>query len=284
MFVDVAQRNAGARGRVRLYYEVRGRSGAPTLLLIRGLARHLLHWGRLTELLEDDFRLLLFDNRGMGRSDVPRPPYTTRRMADDAVEVLQAAGFEQAHVFGMSLGGMIAQEVALRHPTRVERLVLGCTRAGPGTGPRIAPRVVLQMLSAGRLSPDEAIASTAHMALGERFIAEHPQVIEGWRALAREYPPARQGFLGQLLAGALHDTRRRLSRVVHPTLVVTGDADSLIHADHSRYLAKHIRNARLEVLPGAGHDFTTERPEVAAALLREFLLPAQPAASTATGS
>ncbi|MCA9630959.1 MAG: alpha/beta fold hydrolase [Myxococcales bacterium] len=269
MFTEIADK----RGRkLRLYYEVRGPSSAPPLLLIRGLARHLLHWGKLTELLESDFRLVLFDNRGMGRSDVPRPPYTTRIMADDAARVLQDAGVERAHVFGMSLGGMIAQEFALRHPARVERLVLGCTRAGPGTGPRIAPRVVLQMLGAGRFSPDEAIKRTAHMALGPAFIQRHPEVIESWQALAREYPPTRAGFLGQLLAGGLHDTRKRLDRIVHPTLVVTGDADDLIHADHSRYLARRIRGAQLEVLPGAAHDFTTERPELAARVLRDFLL------------
>ncbi|MEZ4372391.1 MAG: alpha/beta fold hydrolase [Polyangiaceae bacterium] len=278
MHVDIPQK---AGRSVRLYYELRGKSGAPPLLLIRGLARHLLHWGKLPELLEDDFRLVLFDNRGMGRSEVPRPPYTTARMADDAAEVLRAAGVERAHVFGMSLGGMIAQELALRHTTRVDRLVLGCTRAGPGTGPRIAPKTVLEMLGAGRFAPDEAIARTAHLALGERFISEHPEVIAEWRALARDYPPARAGFLGQLVAGGLHDTRRRLSRVAQPTLVITGDADNLIHADHSRYLAKRIRDAQLEVLPGAGHDFTTERPELAAQLLKAFLLPERAARSTA---
>lgn len=278
MYVDVSSKPGRP---IRLHYEVRGPSSAPPLLLIRGLARHLLHWGRLPELLEDDFRVVLFDNRGMGRSDVPRPPYTTARMADDAALVLEAAGFERAHVFGMSLGGMIAQELALRHPARVERLVLGCTRAGPGTGPRIAPRTVLAMLGAGRFKPDEAIARTAHMALGEQFIAEHPEVIEEWRELARKHPPARAGFLGQLLAGALHDTRRRLSRVVQPTLVITGDADNLIHADHSRFLARQIHGAELEVLPGAAHDFTTERPAAAAELLKRFLLAEHQARSAA---
>lgn len=269
MYAEVTRR----RGRrLRLFYEVRGEPHAPPLLLIRGLARNLLHWGRLTELLSADFRLILFDNRGMGRSDVPAPPYLTSSMASDAAQVMRAAGYQQAHVFGMSLGGMIAQELALRHPAQVQSLVLGATRSGPGTGPRIAPKVILQMLAAGRLRPDEAIAQTAHLALGEGFMREQPEVVASWQRLAREYPPARAGFIGQLLAGALHNTTRRLSRVQAPTLVVTGDADNLIHADHSKALAERIPGARLHVLPGAGHDFTTERPEDSAALLREFLL------------
>ncbi len=259
-------------GGVRLHYELRGREDSPPLLLIRGLARHLLHWGDLTPLLERDFRLILFDNRGMGRSDVPPPPYTTRVMADDAARLLNQVGYGQVDVFGMSLGGMIAQEVALRHPGRVRRLVLGCTRSGPGGGPRIAPQVIWRMLSAGRLPPDEAMARTASLALTRDFIARRPEVVDSWRELARELPPSRRGFMGQLLAGATHRTTRRLQQLRQPTLVLTGDADELIHADHSRGLARAIPGASLELLPGAGHDFSTEQPERTAELLREFLL------------
>lgn len=259
-------------GGVRLHYELRGAEGSPPLLLIRGLARHLLHWGELTAQLERDFRLILFDNRGMGRSEVPRPPYTTRVMADDAARLLNQVGYGQVDVFGMSLGGMIAQELALRHPARVRRLVLGCTRSGPGGGPRIAPRVIGRMLSAGRLPPDEAMARTANLALTDDFIAARPDVVESWRQLARQLPPSRLGFVGQLLAGATHRTGARLDQLRQPTLVITGDADRLIHADHSRSLARAIPDARLEVLPGAGHDFSTEQPERTAELLRGFLL------------
>lgn len=257
---------------VRLYYELHGDPEAPPLLMIRGLARNLLHWGELPKLLEPHFRVILFDNRGMGRSSVPSPPYFTTSMADDAAWILRCANVERAHVFGVSLGGMIAQQLAIRHPERVNRLVLGATRAGDGRGPRIPAKVILEMLGAGRLPPEQAIVKTAHLALGDAFIQEHPEVMDLWRELARDYPPTRRGFMGQLLAGATHRARQGLLKLPHQTLVITGDADRLIDAEHSEELARIIPGAELVKLRGAGHDFPTEMPEETAEQLKRFLL------------
>lgn len=256
---------------VSLYYELRGDAGAPPLLLIRGLARTHEHWLELTPLLARSFRLVLLDNRGVGRSSVPRPPYSTAQMADDAARVLDAAGLERAHVFGVSLGGMIAQELALRHPARVERLVLGCTTAGRRAGHPVSLRAALTLLGALRFDAERAVAHTAPLVASPAFLARRPDIIETWQRLARERPPTRAGVLGQLLAAGAHDTVARLGRVRAPTLVLTGDADRLISPENSRYLARAIPGARLELLPGAGHDFTTERPAESTALLEGFL-------------
>jgi 3-oxoadipate enol-lactonase len=267
-------------GRATIYYELKGPERAPALLLIRGLGRTRRHWGPVLDDLTRHFRLILMDNRGVGSSSAPWPPYTTRQMADDAARVLTDAGIERAHVCGISLGGMIAQEFALRHPKRVDRLVLGCTRAGYG-GPPTALPMVARLFETLRLSPEKAVEHTAPLVVGERFAREHPEVIAEWQALARAEPPRLAGLIGQLTAAARHEATRRLPRIACPTLVVTGDVDRMIPPGNSEIIARAIPGARLRVLSGAPHDFVTVRPRETSELLAEFLLdlPARRSAS-----
>lgn len=260
------------RGPVELFYELRGDPAAPPLLLVRGLGRTHEHWLDLGELLQKRFRLVLMDNRGVGRSSTPRPPYSTAEMADDAACVLDHAQVERAHVFGMSLGGMIAQEIALRHAARVDRLVLGCTTAGRRAGHPTPWRSAARLVGAMRFDPERAVAHTAALVVTPAFLARRPDVLVTWQRLARERPLARRGVAGQLLAAARHDTARRLDRIRARTLVASGDADRLIPVENSRYLARAIPGARFELLSGSGHDFTTELPEESAAMLERFLL------------
>src|SRR5215467_3247868 len=129
------------RGGCRIYFELRGDGQSPLLVMIRGLARSSSYWGPLLPRLAPHLRLLLVDNRGVGRSDATRGRYTTRQLADDVAAVMDAARVERAHVFGMSLGGMIAQELALAHGDRIDRLVLGCTTPGGSRARRPSPGV-----------------------------------------------------------------------------------------------------------------------------------------------
>ncbi len=255
----------------RLYWETMGERQAPPLLMIRGLARTARHWGPVLELLARRFFVVVFDNRGVGRSGVPRLPFTTRDMAADAVAVLDAAGVARAQIFGMSLGGMIAQQLALRYPRRVERLVLGCTRAGPGPG-TISPSTVLGLLAAMRAGGVEGLRRSHRLVVSDAFAQRHPEVLQRWEQLARDEPPSPRGVLLQLAAAARHDARRQLPRLAVPTLCVTGTVDRLIHPRASEELAALIPQARLARLGGAGHDFSTEQPEATAALLERFLL------------
>lgn len=261
-----------ARGPVELYYELRGDPAAPPLLLVRGLGRTHEHWLDVADLLARRFRLVLMDNRGVGRSSVPRPPYSTRAMADDCARVLDHAEIQRAHVFGMSLGGMIAQELALRHPARVDRLALGCTTAGRRAGHPTPLRSAARLLGAMRFDAERAVAHTAPIVVTPAFLARRPDVLATWQRLARERPLTRRGVLGQFLAAGRHDTARRLDRIRARTLVLSGDADQLIPVANARYLARAIRGATLELLAGAGHDFTTEQPEASAELIERFLL------------
>ena len=255
----------------RLHYDVAGDADAPPLVLIRGLARSARYWGEVARVLERSHRVVCLDNRGVGSSAATLPPYSTALMADDVVAVMDAVGVARAHVFGMSLGGMIAQMVALNHPDRVDRLVLGCTTPGGRRADRGSWRTLAAMVRSGLLRPHAAVRMIAPILLSRDTIEGRPEVLDEWIRIATSERTSRAGLLGQLVAGARHDAYRDLARVASPTLVVTGDADRLIPPVNSRILAARIPGARLVMLPGAGHDFTTDRPAEAAELVGRFL-------------
>lgn len=216
------------------------------------------------------FELVVVDNRGIGRSDAPSPPYSTRVMAADAIAVLDHAGIERAHVFGVSLGGMISQRIAIDHPSRVDRLVLGCTAArGRAATPLGA---TLALARGATMTLAQAMRHTAPWVCSPEFLARRPDVVESWIRIATEEPATRSGLVGQATAGLTHDAEAELARIAAPTMVITGDADRLIPARHSYALAARIAGAKLVVLRGAGHDFPTERPDETASHLRAFLL------------
>jgi 3-oxoadipate enol-lactonase len=259
-------------GRIRLYYELDGPENAPALVLVRGFARSSAYWLDLRHNLARRFRLLLLDNRGVGRSDTPRPPYSTTSMADDVVAAMDASGIPRAHVFGLSMGGMIAQWVALRHPQRVERLVLAATSPG-GRGARAVPlRARLSLLRSGAMPFERAIRYTAPWVLAPEFRARRPDILDTWAALAATEPPTFAGLAGQILAVARHDAWEDLPQIRARTLVVTGDADRLIPPVNSHRMAGRLPRSALHVFDGAGHDFPTELPEETASVVEDFLL------------
>jgi pimeloyl-ACP methyl ester carboxylesterase len=262
---------AHSRG-CRIYYTVIGEPGLPTLTLVRGLARSARYWGPLLPHLEEHFRVVLLDNRGVGRSDAPPPPYSTARMAADVAAVLDDAAVERTHVFGMSLGGMIAQQVALLYADRVERLVLGCTTHGGRRATRNSWRSALAILRASRMPPREAAYFMAPHLISTEAMEAHPERIEEWAEFAESDPASVLGLMGQASAALRHDTESRLGNIAAPTLVLSGDDDRLIPVRNSELLADKIPGAELRLLPGAGHDFTTDRPRVAATVVKEFLL------------
>jgi 3-oxoadipate enol-lactonase len=257
---------------VTVHYELRGDPSAPPLVMIRGLARSARFWLDFAPRMARSFRVVTLDNRGVGRSDKPRRPFSTRAMADDVAAVLDDVGLSRAHIFGMSLGGMIAARFALRHPDRVDRLVLGCTTMGGARAKRIPLSSIATLVAAGRGSFAEAMTSTAHIVVSPAFLAERDDILPAWRAIATSEPVPLRGSLLQLLAGAEHNISREVHGIRAPTLVLTGDADRLIPAENSERLAALIPGAKLVLLPGAGHDFTTEQPEPSARALESFLL------------
>ena len=241
-------------------------AGDPPLLLIAGIPAIADDWDALAEPLSATRRVIAYDNRGSGRSPVTPRPYTTRQLAADAVGVVDRLGIARAHVFGMSMGGIVAQEVA-GWPDRVDRLVLGCTHAG---------------VEHATPQPRETARAFAMRTgdWGERMSALAPH------ALARDVDPAflrafiakksgdvqdDEGYRAQIAAVLAHDTDDRLPRTSAPTLVITGDDDRVIPGASSEVLAERIPNAPLEVIGGAGHLFFLKRPEATLRVLDEFL-------------
>lgn len=250
-----------------IYWEERGR-GAP-LLLIMGLGVTLEGWSRLGEVLAQRSRTILFDNRGTGRSSVPPGPYPIETMADDAAAVLDAAGVARAHVFGMSMGGMIAQELALHHPDRVASLVLGCTACG-GRDSVPASREVAAALAARQTMTREQAMWT--MAPYIYDAATPRERIEEDFARRLSAPVTADGYFAQL-AGirAWSGTLSRLHGIVAPTLVIHGETDQLVPPENGRIIARAIPGARLVMIPNASHIFTTDRLDAARDAVLSFL-------------
>jgi 3-oxoadipate enol-lactonase len=253
-------------GAVELAYEVLG--DGPPLLLIQGLGYGGRGWGPALEPLAEDFTVAVFDNRGFGASDIPVGPYTVRELAVDARAVLDAAGFERVHVVGASLGGMVAQELALAYPERVDRLVLACTTPGGEAAFPMPARTVSLMLEAPAMPPDVALRRFAVNAVGPD---SSEGLIDRIVAYRTSNPPDPAGWQSQAAAGAMHDALDRLEEIKAPTLVVHGTEDAVVDPRNANLLADRIPGARVERLPGCGHLPFWEEPDTFASLIREFL-------------
>ncbi|MDT7571243.1 MAG: hypothetical protein QOE05_1417 [Actinomycetota bacterium] len=249
----------------KLYWEESG-AGAP-LLLIQGLGWSADMWYSLVPELETAYRVIRYDARGIGRSDVPAGPYRIERMADDAIAVLRAAGVDAAHVLGVSLGGIVAQEVALRHPAAVTSLILGCTH--PGGAETIWPdaEVLAALKNRASTSFDDLVAQAREFAYapGARCVEEDIR-----RRL--ELPTSNEGYEAQLMGGlTFQGTTSRLPSLTVPVLVFTGDLDRMVPPKNSENIAAAVPGATLVVIPGAGHVNFTEQPAAVAKSVREFL-------------
>jgi 3-oxoadipate enol-lactonase len=264
----------GARS-TRIYYEVTGERG-PWVVLIHGLGLSGRFWFDLPQRLAADpqhpYRVITFDNRGTGRSACPKPPYRMGDMADDAIAALDAAGAEAADVVGISLGGMIAQHVALRHPTRVRGLALLATTPGLPQGRLPQPRHLTALLAAGLARRDQPTPAMARLLLSAKHLPQAKELLAEWPAAMAAEPLSSWGFLGQLAAAATHSTASRLAAIACPTVIVAGDEDILQPPDNSRLLARLIPHAELEVLRQVGHAIPLGDPEVVARCLAKLQL------------
>jgi pimeloyl-ACP methyl ester carboxylesterase len=254
-----------------IHYETHGPGDAPPLLLIMGLGLSSGAWDRLPARLQDRFRVIVFDNRGVGRSRHGEGLWSMRDLAGDAAAVLHAAGVDEAgaFVFGISMGGMIAQELALQHPRLVRSLILGATGPSWRHGRRPDPQVVLALLAANLLGP-RAHGRIAPLLVSREFARERPDELHRWLRGAGVGPPA--AVLRQMMAILGHSTLPRLERIRCPTLVITGTDDRLVPPGNSRILHERIPGARLAELPGVGHVFPLEREQETVQLLEQHFL------------
>jgi 3-oxoadipate enol-lactonase len=255
------------RDGARIWWESRG-AGTP-VLLVMGLGYPGAMWYRLLPYLTDGYRTIALDNRGVGATGVPPGPYSIEQMADDAVCVLDAAGVGAAHVVGASMGGFIAQEIALRHPGRVRSLVLGCTNTNDAEAVLPDPGAIAMLTARASMTPREA----AYAARPFVYAPDTPdEVVDEDIAVRLRQPTTPAGYTNQLQAAMAHrGTYERLPQIGVPTLVVHGTIDRLVNPANAAVLAGRIPGARLVMVEGASHIFLSDRTEECGTGLRAFL-------------
>jgi pimeloyl-ACP methyl ester carboxylesterase len=253
-----------------IHYVRRG-EGEP-VLLIQGMSGNHLSWGEpfLTD-LERDFDLVAYDHRGVGRSSSVTDPFAITDLADDAAALIAALGWESAHIVGISMGGMVAQELALRHPERIRTLTLGCTYSG-GEGSALTSSHVANKLAEAMMSgdPDRAIASMYEVNVSPGYGADQ-SAYGTFYEMATALPTPVPVIMLQMQAIAAHDTFDRLQDIAAPTLVIHGTVDEMLPYSNAVLIASRIPNAELVTLEDVGHMFWWEQPERSAAAIRALV-------------
>ena len=245
------------------------------LLLIMGFGMPGEAWLGSVPFLES-FRTIYFDNRGTGKSDRPEGPYTIEQMADDAAGLLDYLGIARAHVYGISMGGMIAQELALRHSEKVRSLVLGCTMCG-GTQakmpePEVVDALVEVISNMGKPDPESWVERQLPLLFTADWVAATPGIRDMMTAmvplLPTTPPETAQHALAGIQAWGTHD---RLPQIDTPTLILHGDRDALIPVENAYILAERISGAKLHIIAGAGHGYPAQDPVGIHHTVTEFL-------------
>lgn len=252
----------------KIYYETHG-AGEP-LLLIMGLGYSSKEWRRLLPFLSEKYQTIIFDNRGTGDTEfLVSEPFTIPNMARDAKAVLDAAGIESAHILGMSMGGMIAQEFALTYPEKTRSLILTVTNCGSVHAVLAKPEVMFTLQGRGASSPEEAFWAMVPYIYDKNTPREK---IEEDLAARNGKFTAPENFMRQLQALiSWQGSFTRLSKITAPTLVMHGENDQLIPCANAKILADQIPNSKLVELENASHIFTTDQTDKSAEAILEFL-------------
>jgi len=257
---------------VKLYYEVFGEG--PPFLFISETACHGEVWKtyQVPE-FSRDHRVIIYDQRGTGHSDKPSAQYTTKTLADDAAALLEHLGAEQAVVYGHSMGGRIAQLVALDYPQKVKKLILASSGASH-TSRGIPLKMCLELVEKGyeKYARDHAV----RIGFTEKFVSEHPERVEAFLKIRLANLPPLESYLLHVIARQAHDTGDRLKEIQVPTLVMVGDDEAKTTMDISHWasaeiLAREISRAKLVVFSDSGHYYFFAKPEETNRVIREFL-------------
>ncbi len=261
-------------GSSRIAYELCSHVGrrAPWLVLIQGLGFDRSGWAPVVSALRRRFRLVLIDNRGSGRSTTADQKFTVADMAVDVTAVLDRSRIAHAHVLGASLGGMVAQELAVRFPQRVDRLVLACTTPGWPYGYPMPRASVQRMTEAASLPADVAQRSLVENALAPDTVKTHPELVERIVRNQKARPGDPVSWKALANAGATYSGGMRQSLISALTLVMYGDADAVVDPRNSKLLSGRIPNSQVVVFPGLGHLFFWEEPAQFAKAVTSFLL------------
>jgi 3-oxoadipate enol-lactonase len=245
-----------------VYYDEFG-AGHP-LILITGLGSTRLAWWKQIEAFAKKFRVINLDNRDAGDSAPGTGPYTIADMAEDVAGVIKNLNLGRTHIVGISMGGMIAQELAIRHPELLDKLVLVATTAGGPTNVNAKPEVTALLMRTEDEDVEMSLRRTFTLIAGEGYMAKHPEDLDQIIKNAFAKPMSLESYQRQLGACVVHfgqGVADRLAQITAPTLVVHGDYDPLIPYPNGEYLAEHIKGARLSTYKGVGHLVMIESPE-----------------------
>ncbi len=257
---------------IEIYYETSG-SGEP-LVLISGLGYPLWQWHKMIPILAEHFRVIAFDNRGVGQTDKPAGPYSARMLAADTAGLLEALGVEKAVVMGHSMGGFVAQAMALDFPEKVGKLVLCSTNFG---GPRHAPITpeAWAVLSDTTSDPLTRFTNGLKVSTTPGWAESHPDEVQAWVRWRIANPLDLAGYQSQIAIGLglvaeAASFENKLPGVRVPALVLFGAHDKVVPPANADLLAAKLPDARIVILPDAGHFFPIETPEAASQAVIDF--------------
>jgi len=254
---------------IEIYYERHG-AGEP-LLWIGGLGANLREIPYLIDAYSQHFEVIGYDARGCGRSTMPAGEWSIADLADDAAALLGALGVEAAFVYGSSMGGMVAQELVLRHSSRVRALILGCTTGGAIRGVQPSSETVQRMIANQSLSGDEALKAGWRLGYSDAYIQANREALLERARTAAELAAPRDSYMRQVLASARHDTYDRLDAIACPVMIIHGEDDVMIPVGNAHLLKERMPHAELHVLAGLGHGYNLEGRAIADELVLGFL-------------
>jgi pimeloyl-ACP methyl ester carboxylesterase len=257
-------------GDINMEYHAEG--NGPPLLMIMGFSGQASSWSeRFVELLRPHFQVIRFSNRGTGLTDRPQVQYTVPMMADDAAGLLREMGIGKAHVLGISMGGMIAQELALNHSERVQGLVLGCTTPGRSRGVQASQEVMALMMPVPGLSLEDQFRKAWPAIVTQGFVEGEREFLEEMLRIGLENMTPMDTLMRQAVSIQAFDAYERLPQIQAPTLIIHGNKDRLIPPQNGDILRERIPGSTLRILPGAAHMFFWEKPAESAEVIVEFL-------------
>ncbi|MFW9950902.1 MAG: alpha/beta fold hydrolase [Candidatus Thorarchaeota archaeon] len=255
----------------RLYYEIYG--DGPPLLMILGIGANISWWGRyFINGLAKHFRVIVFDNRGTGQSEDPKKDYLIRTLADDAIDLLNHLKINKAYIFGHSMGGYIAQEVALNYEM-VNKLVLCSTSCGGDKSISASPEVldILGKPRKGR-DPEEVAKENLEIFYSSEFLEKYPKLIDMAIQNMIETPLDPDSYFRQIKAIGLFNTCNMLKNLKVPTLIIHGMKDVLVPPENANILADLISNSQVNIFSRSAHAPFVEEPDLVLKAINEFLL------------
>lgn len=257
-------------GDINIEYYVEG--DGPPLLMIHGFSSSANDWGEpFLKELRPHFRVVRFSNRGTGLSDKPDAEYSIRMMADEAAGLLKELDVPNAHVFGISMGAAIAQELALNHRELVRGLVLGCSTCGGTHRVPAQPEAIALLALTPELTREDQIRRSWPAFLTPGFIDREPDFLEEMLRTSLEHPTPLHATSRQLVAAMQHSSYERLPNIQSPTLIVHGDKDRVSPVQNGHILHDRIPNSTLQILPDVGHGFFWEKPKESGEAIVKFL-------------